>query len=55
MQRINGIKWLVRLFNSTKDNRMPDVWRKSYFVVIYQNKGDVQEYRNYYGIKLMKI
>lgn len=32
---------------------MSDVWKKSYFVPIYKNKGVVQECGIYRGIRLM--
>ena len=31
---------------------MSDEWRKSILVPIYKNKGDIQSYTNYRGIKL---
>jgi hypothetical protein len=33
---------------------MPDEWRRSILVPIFKNKGDVQSYTNYRGIKLMR-
>lgn len=32
---------------------MPNDWRKNSLVPIYKNKGDIQNYTNYHGIKLM--
>jgi hypothetical protein len=32
---------------------MLDEWRKSIVVPVYLNKGDIQSYNNYRGIKLM--
>jgi Reverse transcriptase (RNA-dependent DNA polymerase) len=32
---------------------MPDEWRRSILVPIFKNKGDIQSYTNYRGIKLM--
>jgi hypothetical protein len=32
---------------------MPDEWRRSILIPIFKNKGDVQSYTNYQGIKLM--
>jgi hypothetical protein len=32
---------------------MPEEWRRSILVPIYKNKGDIQSYTNYRGIKLM--
>ncbi|PKA52309.1 integrator complex subunit 11 [Apostasia shenzhenica] len=49
-----GVSWLTRLFNMIlKTKRMSNEWRKSILVPIYKNKGDVQNYANYRGIKLM--
>ncbi|KAL5564904.1 hypothetical protein UlMin_028068 [Ulmus minor] len=47
-----GIQWLTRLFNRILETRkMPDSWRNS--IVVPINKGDIQNYSNYRGIKLM--
>ncbi|KAL6569658.1 hypothetical protein OROMI_014172 [Orobanche minor] len=49
-----GIDWLTMLFNKIwRSNKMPSAWRKSILVPLYKNKGDVQDYSNYRGIKLM--
>ena len=32
---------------------MPDEWRKSVLVPIFKKKGDIQECKNYRGIKLL--
>jgi hypothetical protein len=32
---------------------MSDEWRRSILVPIFENKGDIQSYTNYRGIKLM--
>ena len=49
-----AIVWLVRLFNKLMDgDRMPDEWRQSWMVPLFKGKGDVQECKNYRGIKLM--
>ena len=32
---------------------MPEEWRASTLVPIFKNKGDIQERKNYRGIKLM--
>jgi hypothetical protein len=32
---------------------MPNEWRRSILVPIFKNKGDIQSYTNYRGIKLM--
>ena len=46
--------WLTRLFNTIlMTKKMPDEWRRSVVVPIYKNKGDIQNYTNYRGIKLM--
>ena len=48
-----AIVWLTKLFNHIFwSNKMPDEW-KSILVPIYKNKGDIQSYTNYRGIKLM--
>ncbi|KAK3548852.1 hypothetical protein QTP70_021037 [Hemibagrus guttatus] len=42
------------LFNIVLEReRMPEEWRRSVLVPIFKNKGDVQIYSNYRGIKLM--
>ncbi|KAG5590370.1 hypothetical protein H5410_040884, partial [Solanum commersonii] len=49
-----GIEWLTRLFNVIfKTTKMPDEWRWSTMVPLYKNKGDIQNYNNYRGIKLL--
>jgi hypothetical protein len=49
-----AIVWLTKLFNIIfRSNKMPDEWRRSILVPIFKNKGDVQSYTNYRGIKLM--
>jgi hypothetical protein len=46
--------WLTKLFNIIfRSNKMPDEWRRSILVPIFKNKGDIQSYTNYRGIKLM--
>jgi hypothetical protein len=48
------IVWLTKLFNFIfRLNKMPDEWRRSILIPIFKNKGDVQSYTNYQGIKLM--
>jgi Reverse transcriptase (RNA-dependent DNA polymerase) len=48
------IVWLTKLFNTIfRSNKMPDEWRRSILVPIFKNKGDIQSYTNYRGIKLM--
>jgi hypothetical protein len=49
-----AIVWLTKLFNLIfRSNKLPDEWRRSILVPIFKNKGDVQSYTNYRGIKLM--
>jgi hypothetical protein len=49
-----AIVWLTKLFNLIfQANKMPKEWRWSILVPIFKNKGDVQSYTNYRGIKLM--
>ena len=49
-----AIVWLTKLFNHIfRLNKMSDEWRRSILVPIYKNKGDIQSYTNYRGIKLM--
>jgi hypothetical protein len=45
---------LTKLFNIIfRSNKMPDEWRRSILVLIFKNKGNIQSYTNYRGIKLM--
>ncbi|XP_070029444.1 uncharacterized protein [Nicotiana sylvestris] len=49
-----GLGWLTRLFNVIfMAKRMSDEWRWSTVVPLYKNKGDIQSYNNYKGIKLL--
>ncbi|WMV16255.1 hypothetical protein MTR67_009640 [Solanum verrucosum] len=49
-----GIEWLTGLFNVIfKTAKMPDEWRWSTMVLLYKNKGDIQNCNNYRGIKLL--
>jgi hypothetical protein len=49
------IMWLTKLFNIIfRSNKMSDEWRRSILVLIFKNKGDIQSYTNYRGIKLMR-
>ena len=49
-----GLGWLTKLFNKMlRGDKMPDEWRVSHLVPLYKGKGDVQECRNYRGIKLL--
>ena len=46
--------WLQRLFNKMlSGEQMPREWRESWVVPLYKGKGDVQECKNYRGIKLL--
>lgn len=49
-----AVRWLCVLFNKIlRGDRMPDAWRDSWVVPLYKGKGDVQECKNYRGIKLL--
>jgi hypothetical protein len=49
-----AIVWLTKLFNIIfRSNKMLDEWRRSILILIFKNKGDIQSYTNYKGIKLM--
>ncbi|KAK3517722.1 hypothetical protein QTP70_016495, partial [Hemibagrus guttatus] len=49
-----AVEFLASLFNRVLESeRMPEEWRRSVFVPIFKNKGDVQICSNYRGIKLM--
>ena len=49
-----GIDWLTNLFNSIlTSEEMPEEWRASTLVSIFKHKGDIQECKNYRGIKFM--
>jgi len=49
-----GLKWLTELFNIIlRIVRMPNEWRISIVILLYENKGDIQDYNNYQGIKLL--
>ena len=49
-----GIEWLTKLYGKVwETGKMPDEWRKSVLVPIFKKKGDIQECKNYRGIKLM--
>jgi Reverse transcriptase (RNA-dependent DNA polymerase) len=46
--------WLTKLFNIIfRSNKILDEWRRNILVSIFKNKGDIQSYTNYRGIKLM--
>ncbi|KAK3574678.1 hypothetical protein QTP86_012451 [Hemibagrus guttatus] len=49
-----AVEFLTSLFNRVLESeKMPEEWRRSVLVLIFKNKGDVQSYSNYRGIKLM--
>ncbi|XP_070041242.1 uncharacterized protein [Nicotiana tomentosiformis] len=49
-----GLEWLTGLFNVIlRMKRIPDEWRWSTMILIYKNKGDIQNCNNYRGIKLL--
>ena len=49
-----GIKILCKLFNNSMDTeQMPSAWRQSILIPIFKGKGDIQECKNYRGIKLL--
>ena len=49
-----GAKVLTNLMNAILETeRMPEDWRESTLVTIYKGKGDIQDFGNYRGIKLM--
>ncbi|KAK3507793.1 hypothetical protein QTP70_000403 [Hemibagrus guttatus] len=49
-----AVEFLASLFNRVLESEgMPEEWRRSVFVPIFKNKGDVQSCSNYRGIKLM--
>ena len=49
-----GLKWLAKLFNVIfRTAKMPREWRFSTVIPLYKNKGDIQDYNNYKGIKLL--
>jgi len=49
-----GLKWLAELFNIIfRTVEMPSEWRFSTIILLYKNKGDIQDCNNYRGIKLL--
>ena len=49
-----GVEFLVNFFNRLlRGEMMPDEWRRSVLVPLYKGKGDIKEFGNYRGIKLM--
>lgn len=48
-----GMTWFIVLFNVIfKMAKLFGEWRWSTIVPLYKNKGDIQNYHNYRGIKL---
>jgi len=49
-----GLEWITRPFNVIfQTTEMPREWRYSTVIPLYKNKGDIQDYNNYRGIKLL--
>ena len=49
-----GVVTLCKLFNSIMiTETIPSAWRDSVLVPIFKEKGDIQECKNYRGIKLL--
>nr|GFB31468.1 retrovirus-related Pol polyprotein LINE-1 [Tanacetum cinerariifolium] len=49
-----GVKWLTCLFSKIFSSaKMPNEWRRSEVIPVYQNKGYAQACNNYRGIKLL--
>ena len=49
-----GVKFLVNFLNRLlRGEKMSDEYRRSVFVPLYKGKGDIKEYGNYPGNKLM--
>ncbi|MCJ8749343.1 hypothetical protein PDJAM_G00175160 [Pangasius djambal] len=49
-----AVEFLTSLFNRVLESeKMPEEWRSSVLVLIFKNKGDMQNCSNYRGIKLM--
>ena len=49
-----GIVWFIKLFNEIlRSKRMSNDWRNNTLIPIYKNKWDIQNYENYWGIKLI--
>ncbi|XP_026488483.2 uncharacterized protein LOC113395141 [Vanessa tameamea] len=52
--KTNGCMWLTLFFNKLlPEETIPQEWCCSSLVLIFKNKGDVQDWNNYRGIKLM--
>ena len=48
-----GVVTLCKLFNIMTTECIPSTWRNSTLVPIFKENGDVQECKNYRGIKLL--
>ena len=48
-----GVNFPKDALNKITDEKIPDIWRKSILIPILKNKGDIVNYENYRGIKLM--
>ena len=49
-----GLEWLTELSNVMfRTTKMPNEWRLCTLVPLYKKKGDIQNYNNYRGIKLL--
>ena len=49
-----GLEWLTELFNVIfKTAKMPKEWRSNIIIPLYKNKGDIQDYNNFRGTKLL--
>ena len=49
-----GVNCLKEALNKiTDEEKIPDIWRKSILMPIFKNKGDIMNYGNYRGIKIM--
>ena len=49
-----ALEFLTKLYNRTMEReRMPEEWKDSILIPIFKNKGDVQSYSHYRGIKLI--
>lgn len=47
------MEWLIELFNVIfNTTKMPEEWRWNTMILLYKNKGDIQNY-NYRGINLL--
>jgi len=49
-----GLEWLTDIFNVIfRTAKMPKEWRSSTVILLYKNKGDIQDCNNFRGIKLL--